>query len=231
MKIKKNLHIFVILLLILIFSLFFVLISKKKNIKKQENKKNKKNKPCSNNLTDREYLEHMIPHHQVAVDISVELQKKTKNPIMQKILRELIWTQEYEIQLMKDLLYNLPKKVSINNEINTKLNTSYSITNSDFISPNSVLAQNTYCDPHFFNPEEHKKHMSHMKLNDKIYIKHMIPHHQVAVDMSKKLLKNTKNDFMIQFAYRIIRSQQQEIILLNDLMKKGNINYQSPILP
>ena len=30
-----------------------------------------------------------------------------------------------------------------------------------------------------------------------MYLKHMIPHHQVAVDMSKKLLNNTKNDFMI----------------------------------
>ena len=55
----------------------------------------------------------------------------------------------------------------------------------------------------------------------------MIPHHQVAVDMSKKLLKNTTNDFMINLAYRIIRSQQEEIILLNDLLHKNNINYQS----
>ena len=42
-------------------------------------------------------------------------------------------------------------------------------------------------------------------------------YHQVAVDMSKKLIKNTKNDFMIYLAYRIIRSQQDEIMLLNDM--------------
>ena len=63
--------------------------------------------------------------------------------------------------------------------------------------------------------------MKHMKLDDKMYIKHMIPHHQVAVDMSKKLLKNTNNDFMINLAYRIIRSQQEEIIILSDLLKKN----------
>ena len=34
---------------------------------------------CTDNLTDIEYLEHMIPHHQVAVDISLMLQKKTKS--------------------------------------------------------------------------------------------------------------------------------------------------------
>ena len=50
-----------------------------------------------------------------------------------------------------------------------------------------------------------------MKLDDKMYIKHMIPHHQVAVDMSKVLIKNTKNDFMLYLAYRIIRSQQKKL--------------------
>ena len=36
---------------------------------------NNKSDPCDNNLTDKEYLFHMIPHHQVAVDISKILQK------------------------------------------------------------------------------------------------------------------------------------------------------------
>ena len=31
---------------------------------------------CNSKLTDREFLEHMIPHHQVAIDISKILQKK-----------------------------------------------------------------------------------------------------------------------------------------------------------
>ena len=72
--------------------------------------------------------------------------------------------------------------------------------------------------------------MEHMELNDEMYLHHMIPHHQVAVDMSKKLLKNTRNDFMIFLAYRIIRSQQDEIILLNDMMKKNNYRYQSKLV-
>ena len=58
----------------------------------------------------------------------------------------------------------------------------------------------------------------------------MIPHHQVAVDMSKKLLKNTKNDFMIYLAYRLIRSQQDEILLLNDFLKENNYKYQSTLI-
>ena len=68
-----------------------------------------------------------------------------------------------------------------------------------------------------------------MKIDDEMYIKHMIPHHQVAVDMSKVLLQNTRNDFMIYLAYRIIQSQQAEIILLNDLLN-NKYTYQSSLL-
>ena len=32
------------------------------------------------------------------------------------------------------------------------------------------------------------------------------------------LIKNTKNDFMIYLAYKIIRSQQDEIIILNEYL-------------
>ena len=67
-------------------------------------------------------------------------------------------------------------------------------------------------------------------LTDNEYLEHMIPHHQVAVDMSKVLLKNTKNDFMIYLANRIIRSQQEELILLNDMLGKKRYSYQSNLI-
>ena len=182
---------------------------------------NKKSEPCSDHLSDVEYLIHMIPHHQVAIDISLLLQKKTKNPIMQNILRILIWTQEYEIYLMKNMLNHFPEKISSDD----KMRNIYIPTIGDLTKPNKLNISNTYCDPHFFNPQKHKEHLKHIELNDKVYIKHMIPHHQVAIDMSKKLLKNTKNDFMIYLAYRIIRSQSSEIILLSDLLDKNNYFY------
>ena len=55
---------------------------------------------CKDNLTDKEYLEHIIPHHQVAVDISIMLQKKSKYVKMQDILRKLIWIQNRWKQLI-----------------------------------------------------------------------------------------------------------------------------------
>ena len=188
----------------------------------------RKSNICRGYLTDKEYLEHMIPHHQVAVDISILLQKKTKNSEMQDILRKIIWVQNYEIQLMRDMARGLPENEMSTSEIDMVRN--YTITIGDLTKPNKVGLTKTYCDPYFFDPKKHMEHMKHMKLDDKMYIKHMIPHHQVAIDMSKVLLKNTKNDFMIYLANRIIRSQNAEIILLNDMLSKKRYSYQSKLI-
>jgi len=67
-------------------------------------------------------------------------------------------------------------------------------------------------------------------LTDKEYLEHMIPHHQVAIDMSKVLLKNTKNDFMIYLANRIIRSQNAETILLNNMLMKNSYSHKSELI-
>ena len=207
-------NLLIIVLFVVILIIYLIYNNKLSNIKK----------PCSDDLTDKEYLSHMIPHHQVAIDISIILQKKSNNPIMQDILRKIIWVQNYEIALMKDILTELPDNISL-----IKDNKAYISTVSDFTIPNTLELTKTYCDPNFFDPEKHMKHMKNMELTDKMYIHHMIPHHQVAVDMSKILLKNTKNDTMINLAYRIIRSQQEEIALLDDL-QQNYYNHNSNML-
>lgn len=173
--------------------------------------------PCDIFLSDRDYLIHMINHHQVAVDISIDMLKISRNPIIQEILRKLIWSQNREIMMMKDILHSLPLNVS-NSALN--MNRKYKKTNLDFTK--NAVDPNAECNPEFFDPHLHAKHLKHHKLNDKMYLEHMIPHHQVAVDMSKSLLKNTKNDFMIAFAYKIIRNQQEEINYMNQILQNLN---------
>jgi uncharacterized protein (DUF305 family) len=181
--------------------------------------------PCADKLSNIDYLNHMIPHHQVAIDVSLMLQKKSQSVTMQNILRKIIWVQQYEISLMKTAMDSIQFMNVSNETIN--MNREYKSTVGNHIEPNKLELTNTYCDPHFFNPDKHMEHIKHMNMDDEMYINHMIPHHQVAVDMSKKILKHTKNDFMIQLAYRIINSQQAEIVLLNDLLKKGSCLYKS----
>jgi uncharacterized protein (DUF305 family) len=192
---------------------------------------------CNSKLTDREFLEHMIPHHQVAIDISKILQKKSESIELQKICRDIILIQEIEIKIMHQMLYSLPDRIS---DSTIKMNKTYQPTLSDFIKPNKLGLTNTYCDrlpdgkreaspdPSFFDSNKHIKHLFH--ITDDTYIEHMIPHHQVAVDMSKILLKNTDNDMMISFAYRIIKGQQNEVIILDNLKKSSYKNKSNLIL-
>ena len=168
--------------------------------------------PCRVFLSDNDFLKHMIPHHQIAIDISVKHIDNTKNDIIMKILRELIWTQKREIVMMSDELNNKSERVS---EIYS--NNSFTPTISSSTYPNVIGLTSTYCDPGFFTSSKHGHH--NMITNDRQYILHMIPHHQVAVDMCKILLKHTKSDFLTYLAYRMIKQQESEIILLNDLLK------------
>ena len=66
-------------------------------------------------------------------------------------------------------------------------------------------------------------------LTDYEYLKHMIPHHQVAVDMSKRLLLHTNNTYMMEFCRKLIINQQGEIYKMNNLLN-NKFNYMSPLL-
>ena len=55
-------------------------------------------------------------------------------------------------------------------------------------------------------------------LSDKEYLEHMIPHHQVAIDMSKRLLLHTNHSYLIDFCKKLIIDQQGEIYRMNYLL-------------
>ena len=62
------------------------------------------------------------------------------------------------------------------------------------------------------------QHMKHMKITDKSYLEHMIPHHQVAVDMSKRLLLYTNHSYTYNFCKQLIIDQQSEIFYMKNLL-------------
>ena len=184
-----------------------------------------KSNPCTDKLTDLEYLEHMIPHHQVAVDMSELLIPNTSNPDILHLCRNIIRKQNYEIwemNMMKDKLNDTifdTKKGKIDKNV-TKLK---------HYEPIQSIAKDGECDPLFFKPNDHMQHMKHMKVTDKSYLEHMIPHHQVAIDMSKRLLMYTNNSYLLDFCRKLIIDQQGEIFYMNQLLQ-NRINYKSELL-
>ena len=189
---------------------------------------NKEADICNKKLTDSEYINHMISHHEVAVYMSEAQLHNTKNPIILDLLRNIIRLQNYEINLMKDSKIfnntNFDDDDMSNKYI--KMDNSYRYVQGDFTKPNTPDLSDTFCDPSFFNMS-HNKNLHNM--TDMMYIQHMIPHHQVAVDMSKKILKTTKNDLIIDLAFKIIHNQQSEIAKLYHLAN-SNYMFESNIL-
>ena len=55
-------------------------------------------------VNDRQWLKRMISHHSTALTTSHNIYKKSKNPKIKKLAKEIINTQEYEISLMKSML-------------------------------------------------------------------------------------------------------------------------------
>jgi len=185
--------------------------------------------PCNQDLTDDEYINHMITHHEVAVYMSEKHLHNTKNPIIFDILRNLIRVQNYEINIMKNTKIVKNPNNKFNDEMSNKniiMDKSYRYSQGDFTNPNTPYLSDTYCDPSFFDIT-YSKNLHNM--TDEMYIKHMIPHHQVAVDMSKRILNTTNDDFIIDLAYKIIHSQQLEISKLYNL-SKSKYMFESNIL-
>ena len=197
----------------ILFTIILVCFSALLFFSTKQNFTNKKPNPCTDFLSDTEFLEHMIPHHQVAVDMSILLQPISKSPIMHELFRKIIWQQNYEIEVMKEMVGRLPSPVSTG-----RIQKNYEKSKLSYYFPVKTKAKDGKCDPLFFKPNDHAKHMEHMEQTDKSYLQHMIPHHQVAVDMCHRLLKHTKNDFLRALCYDIIREQEYEILKMNELL-------------
>ena len=131
---------------------------------------NKATNICNMQLTDDEYINHMITHHEVAVYMSVNHLQNTKNPIILDILRYLIKTQNYEIDLMKYSKITNKTNLELNHEMsnnNITMDSSYRYTLGDFTKPNTPYLSNVFCDPGFFTIS-HNKNLHNM--TDTMYI-------------------------------------------------------------
>ena len=181
--------------------------------------------PCNDKLTDIEYLEHMIPHHQVAIDMSNMLIPHTNNAELLHLCRDIIRKQGYEIWEMNFMKKGLTQTV-FNNDPWIVDNV---VTKLDVFEPIMSKSEDGPCNPLFFKPNDHSSHMKGMKITGKSYLEHMIPHHQVAVDMSRRLLLHTNNSYLLDFCRKLIIDQQGEIFYMNSLLR-NTYNNNSNIL-
>lgn len=114
--------------------------------------------PCKQDMTDREFLEHMIAHHQVAIDISYRMLKFTKDQTIMLLCRNIIWSQKNQIMGMK-MLWDFPMSYITNAP--SKGYQCDQIYPFKYYYPKASNDSNARCSIMFFDPkEEHIVHQS-----------------------------------------------------------------------
>jgi len=83
--------------------------------------------------------------------------------------------------------------------------------------------KNLTCDESHFNFHPHK-------MSDSMYIKHMISHHNTALELSKLIIKSTTNQQILVLAQIISLDQTKEIFYLSTLYKTIKAKWNTNIL-
>ncbi|PTY41382.1 DUF305 domain-containing protein [Brachyspira hampsonii] len=148
---------------------------------------------------DADFLANMIPHHQGAIISSKKLLETTTNEALITLANNIIAEQEKEVSEFTNLVSELKNK-----------NTSYEDIDTQTLGNEMETIMNNMM-----------KDMSSIEVagdNDIDFLKGMIPHHQAAIDVSKKILEYTKDDKIKEIANRIIAAQEKEINDMNNML-------------
>lgn len=170
------------------------------------------NNHCEGYLSDKQFLEHMIPHHQVAIDMGKNVLGSTTNQEIGWLCKKIIHNQYEEIIFMHTILENFIPDMSSNK----KQNIEYITNNTEHWFPKAVTDENAKCNAKSYHMA-HKVTPGDIAVND--FLVHMIPHHQIAVDMSKRLLRYTDNPMLMKLGYDIVKDQQWEIWYMKGMLQ------------
>jgi uncharacterized protein (DUF305 family) len=185
-------------------------------------------------ISDREFLELMINHHNVAVKMSKIIQMNSQDDFILDYSRKVIYNQVEEVILMERFLKSLP-----NIQTDKSCNCGNTLISANLEKSYPGIFSNTKCnDSHFedlgnqplqlrmesnyetignVNNQNHNKMNHNLKLTEKEYVDHMVAHHKSGVDLAKLLLKSTKEPRLLLLAQTIILDQEKEMFQLNFL--------------
>lgn len=148
---------------------------------------------------------------------------KMKNPTILHLCRNIIRKQNYEIWEMT-MMKQQPSSSVFRKEAGVL---EKATTKIDVYNP---FVGNVYCNPLFFDPDAHHKQMQHHAITIKSYLEHMIPHHQVAIDMSKRLLLHTNRSYLMDLCRKLIIDQQYEISVMKDLLIQDSYKHDTGLI-
>ena len=161
-------------------------------------------------LTDTQFLEYMIAHHQVAVNIAKRALQSSQNQYILELARKMVWQQGYEITMMHAMLGRLPQpfsRVAVLGHYNTSL--------LSFYKGMDIKPVKCYDDMFIENA-----HNGMPQMTDRDFLEHMIKHHELGLAMTRAQLNRqstSQSGFMLGLLYDIIHDQEQELDRMNGL--------------
>lgn len=145
-----------------------------------------------------DFLYGMIPHHKAAVEMSKSLLKYGgNNPELKNIAENIITNQTKEIEQMQDMIKLIGVKLTINEKKEQEYLKEYY---------------------NMLNESMNHKYMDNAKSVDMAFAIGMIKHHEMAISMSKIILNYTDNQEVIDLANSIIKSQNEEVKKMKDII-------------
>lgn len=151
---------------------------------------------------DYDFVAGMIPHHQGAVDMALIVLKYGKNPEMKALAERIIIAQRQEIGFMSNWL--------------RARKSSYRMADAK-TRPSTIAYEKSMEVMH------HGMMVGYTGDVDVDFARGMIPHHQGAVDMADILVEYGDAPELRELAHDIIRSQKQEIALMQDWLKTQTV--------
>lgn len=146
-------------------------------------------------LDDVTYIDMMIPHHQLAVDMAKIAQEKATRGELKGLANDIIRAQEDEIKRMGGWRNELAGSATPNPDMSTAMGG---------MAGMDVDLEKLKASPNF----------------DADFITAMIPHHQTAIGMSTDALPYLKKGELRDLARDIITTQQTEIDRMNGWLEE-----------
>lgn len=146
-----------------------------------------------------DFLEGMIPHHEAAIEMSESyLKYGGKNQELKKLARDIIDAQTTEIDQMERLI----EEIEASGLTDTEKEKGY------------LQAYEKMMSGH-----QHMNHGSETAGDvEQAFAEGMLMHHQMAVDMAKAILDYTDHDEVRKLAQEIVKTQEQEIKQMQDIL-------------
>jgi uncharacterized protein (DUF305 family) len=149
--------------------------------------------------TDVDFVAGMIPHHQGAVDMAEVVLRHGRDPQLRELAKRIITAQKQEIGFMSSWLRG---------------------RKSNYRHPQADTLRSTVDFEQAMSTMHKDMDIRYTGDADLDFVRGMIPHHQGAVEMAYILQRDGKSLALRKLAGDIIRSQKQEIALMQEWLKK-----------